>query len=102
MTRERHKSGGVEAGRKLYRRMFGNDTDTSTAVDEFAALDDTPMNRGRLAHIGRTGGTRGRAARAKLDEWYTAASESKPHDPLNDVQPGTRQHGVDPFGPPAA
>lgn len=95
------KKRAVVDGKALYRKLIGP-LSGDTAADEFAALDDTRMNRFKLAHIAQQGGERGRAARARLDEWE--ANSSGTREPLDDrrVTSG-RPRGTDPFdGPPAA
>lgn len=67
----------VEEGRKLYRKLAGS-LSGDTAADEFGALDDTAVNRGRLSYLAERGGDRGRAARAQLSEWDTARGDDGP------------------------
>ncbi|MFJ8191103.1 hypothetical protein ACIQ8D_15220 [Streptomyces sp. NPDC096094] len=100
MSSARRKKATVADGKALYRQLIGPLAD-DTAVDEFAAMDDTRTNRFRLAHIAQQGGDRGRAARERLAEWE--ASDSSDGDPLVDrgISSG-RPRGTDPFNGPTA
>lgn len=51
----------MEEGRRRYRREYGK-----TSRSRFEAMDDTPMNRGRLRKAARGGDT---TARDILDQW---------------------------------
>ncbi|MFF9687292.1 hypothetical protein [Streptomyces sp. NPDC014623] len=69
MTDTSRRQRDIEAdGRKLYRELLGP-LSTDTPAEEFGALNDSRMNRIKLAHIAQQGGTRGAAARGRLSEW---------------------------------
>ncbi|PWV49220.1 hypothetical protein [Nocardiopsis sp. L17-MgMaSL7] len=51
----------VDDGRREYQRRYGKTNQT-----RFEAMDDTPMNRGKLTAAARRGDA---AARRKLREW---------------------------------
>ncbi|MFE2812627.1 hypothetical protein ACFXGG_19600 [Streptomyces nigra] len=90
-------------GKALYRELLGP-LRSDTAADEFAAVDlGNRGNRMVLEQIAARGGERGRAARARLDEW-TADHADDNRDPLVDREVTSgRPRGTDPFnGPPAA
>ncbi|KOX34268.1 MULTISPECIES: hypothetical protein [unclassified Streptomyces] len=65
---DKSKRGSLADGAKLYRHLFGSVT-TKTDEEQFAALRDTPLNRGQLAYYVQQGGELGKAARARLAEW---------------------------------
>ncbi|MFF1732026.1 hypothetical protein [Streptomyces sp. NPDC058247] len=80
MTTNRRRTGSVNEGAKLYRELFGrtnNDQNDATADDETGSEDDR-IEAGRKLYRELLG------------------------NPATDMRPGTRRHGTDPFGPPAA
>ncbi|MFA3877596.1 hypothetical protein ABS735_28635 [Streptomyces sp. MMCC 100] len=98
-----HKKRTPVDGSKLYRELIGP-LSSDTVADALADVDlDNRGNRMWLERLATQGGERGRAARARLDEW-TAAHADDNRDPLNDRQFSSgRRRGTDPFdGPPAA
>ncbi|MFF1687188.1 hypothetical protein [Streptomyces sp. NPDC058254] len=82
MSDKRRKGGTVEDGRELYHELFGrtnteDDQNDATADDETGSEDDR-IEAGRKLYRELLG------------------------NPATDMRPGTRRHGTDPFGPPAA
>ncbi|MGC9408283.1 hypothetical protein [Streptomyces sp. DZ1-3] len=90
-------------GNKLYRQLIGP-LSSDTVEDAFADVDlDNRGNRIWLREVARRGGERGRAARARLDQWAADHTDDN-RDPLVDREFSSgRPRGTDPFdGPPAA
>lgn len=105
MTKKRRNESARQRGDRLHRELLGPLSGDSHA-EEFDGMADTKGNRFTLQMTAEQGGDRGRAARAKLNEWDRGARQLRERDVPSSAEiiaeGRSRDSGTDPFDNDAA